>query len=188
MINTPYTLEFKFTKIPHPRPTCLSRHCALFYQHPRLVIVCITYRHQNEYFIVPWAYDRAQEPPTMTAPSNLVSLRITEDDLMMLDARVGLDGARNGSDVIREAIQQFLNGQPLVQGMDSVRIPLGHGDKKSLGILYELQGTTPEIATQEGLSLYIASATKALAQRNDQLEDLLADAKESTMRHKEYHE
>ncbi len=148
----------------------------------------MTYRNQNEYFIVPWAYDRAQEPPTMTAPSNLVSLRITEDDLMMLDARVGLDGARNRSDVIRQAIQQFLNGQPLVQGMDSVRIPLGHGDKKSLGILYELQGTTPEIAAQEGLSLYIASATKALAQRNDQLEDLLADAKESTMRHKEYHE
>ena len=64
----------------------------------------------------------------MTAPSNLVSLRITEEDMMMLDARVGLEGARNRSDVIRQAIQQFLNGQPLVQGMDSVRIPLGHGD------------------------------------------------------------
>ena len=74
---------------------------------------------------------------------------------MMLDARIGLDGARNRSDVIRQAIQQFLNGQPLVQGMDSIRIPLGHGDKRALGLLYELQGTTPEIAAQEGLSLYI---------------------------------
>ena len=99
----------------------------------------------------------------MTAPSNLVSLRITEEDMMMLDARIGLDGARNRSDVIRQAIQQFLNGQPLVQGMDSVRIPLGHGDKRALGLLYELQGTTPEIAAQEGLSLYIANAVKALS-------------------------
>ena len=124
----------------------------------------------------------------MTAPSNLVSLRITEEDLMMLDARVGLEGARNRSDVIRQAIQQFLNGQPLVQGMDSVRIPLGHGDKRSLGLLYELQGTTPEIAAQEGLSLYIANAVKANAAQKTQLEDLLASAKESTMRHEEYHE
>ena len=133
-------------------------------------------------------YEGAQEPPTMTAPSNLVSLRITEEDLMMLDARVGLEGARNRSDVIRQAIQQFLNGQPLVQGMDSVRIPLGHGDKRSLGLLYELQGTTPEIAAQEGLSLYIANAVKANAEQKKQLEDLLASAKESTMRHEEYHE
>ena len=124
----------------------------------------------------------------MTAPSNLVSLRITEEDLMMLDARVGLEGARNRSDVIRQAIQQFLNGQPLVQGMDSVRIPLGHGDKRSLGLLYELQGTTPEIAAQEGLSLNIANAVKANAEQKKQLEDLLASAKESTMRHEEYHE
>ena len=148
----------------------------------------MTYRNQNKYFIVPWAYDRAQEPPTMTAPSNLVSLRITEEDMMMLDARIGLDGARNRSDVIRQAIQQFLNGQPLVQGMDSIRIPLGHGDKRALGLLYELQGTTPEIAAQEGLSLYIANAVKASAEQNKQLEDLLATAKESTMRHEEYHE
>ena len=124
----------------------------------------------------------------MTAPSNLVSLRITVEDMAMLDARVGMDGARNRSDVIRQAIQQFLNGQPLVQGMDSVRIPLGHGDKRSLGFLYELQGTTPEIAAQEGLSLYIANAVKAHAEMNEQLEDLLATAKGSTMRREEYHE
>jgi len=124
----------------------------------------------------------------MTAPSNLVSLRITEEDMMMLDARIGLDGARNRSDVIRQAIQQFLNGQPLVQGMDSVRIPLGHGDKRALGLLYELQGTTPEIAAQEVLSLYIATAVKAHAEQNKTQEDLLASAKGSTMRHEEYHE
>ena len=124
----------------------------------------------------------------MAAPSNNISLRITDDEIALLDARVGIDGARSRSDVIRMAIQQFLQGQPLLPGMDSIRIPIGHGDKMLLGQLYELQGTTPEAAAQEGLSLYIASATKALAQRNDQLEDLLADAKESTMRHKEYHE
>ena len=71
-------------------------------------------------------------------------------------ARVGLDGARNRSDVIRlQLFSNILKGQPLLAGMDSVRIPLGHGDKMLLGQLYELQGTTPEAAAQEGLSLYI---------------------------------
>tara|TARA_B100001093_G_scaffold265270_1_gene253663 strand:- start:63674 stop:64048 length:375 start_codon:yes stop_codon:yes gene_type:complete len=124
----------------------------------------------------------------MAAPSNLVSLRITEEDLALLDARVGSDGSRNRSDVIRLAIQQFLSGQPLLPGMDSVRIPLGHGDKMLLGQLYELQGTTPEIAAQEGLSLYIERAVKARSEMTQQLDEILAQAKSSTMRREEYHE
>lgn len=59
----------------------------------------------------------------MANPSNLVSLRITEEEIALLEARVGIDGARTRSDVIRMAIQQFLKGQPLLPGMDSIRIP-----------------------------------------------------------------
>ena len=44
----------------------------------------------------------------MAAPSNNISLRITDDEIALLDARVGIDGARSRSDVIRMAIQQFL--------------------------------------------------------------------------------
>ena len=112
----------------------------------------------------------------MATPSNLVSLRITEDEIALLDARVGLDGARNRSDVIRAAIQQYLKGQPMLTGMDSVRIPIGHGDKMLLGQLYELQGTTPEAAAQEGLSLYIEQAIKSRSEMTQQLDELLAEA------------
>ena len=44
----------------------------------------------------------------MTQPTSAVSLRITEEDLALLDARIGMDGARNRSDVVRLAIQEFL--------------------------------------------------------------------------------
>ncbi|MBT5392244.1 MAG: ribbon-helix-helix protein, CopG family [Euryarchaeota archaeon] len=124
----------------------------------------------------------------MAAPSNNISLRITDDEIALLDARVGIDGARSRSDVIRMAIQQFLQGQPLLPGMDSIRIPIGHGDKMLLGQLYELQGTTPEAAAQEGLSLYIEHAIKARSELTQQLDDLLAEAKSSTIRREEYHE
>ena len=39
----------------------------------------------------------------MTQPTSAVSLRITEEDLARLDARIGMDGARNRSDVVRLA-------------------------------------------------------------------------------------
>ena len=124
----------------------------------------------------------------MANPSNLVSLRITEEEIALLEARVGIDGARNRSDVIRMAIHQFLKGQPLLPGMDSIRIPHGYGDKMLLGQLYELQGTTPEAAAQEGLSLYIEQAIKARSELTQQLDELLAEAKSSTIRREEYHE
>ena len=124
----------------------------------------------------------------MANPSNLVSLRITEEEIALLEARIGIDGARNRSDVIRMAIQQFLKGQPLLTGMDSIRIPLGYGDKMLLGQLYELQGTTPEAAAQEGLSLYIEQAIKARSELTQQLDELVAEARNSTIRREEYHE
>jgi Arc/MetJ-type ribon-helix-helix transcriptional regulator len=124
----------------------------------------------------------------MGKPSNLVSLRITEDDLNELEARVGLDGARNRSDVIRLAIQQFLQGQPLLPEMDTVRITIGRANKMHLGQLYELQGISPETACQEGLKLYIADAIKQQAELNEQFESALEVSRAVTIRSEEYHE
>ena len=124
----------------------------------------------------------------MNKPSNLVSLRITEDDLNELEARVGLDGARNRSDVIRLAIQQFLQGQPLLPEMDTVRITIGRANKMHLGQLYELQGISPETACQEGLKLYIANAIKQQAELNEIVESALEVSRAVTIRREEYHE
>jgi Arc/MetJ-type ribon-helix-helix transcriptional regulator len=124
----------------------------------------------------------------MSKPSNLVSLRITEDDLNELESRVGLDGARNRSDVIRLAIQQFLQGQPLLPEMDSVRIPIGRANKMHLGQLYELQGISPETACQEGLKLYIADAIKQQAELNEKFESALEVSRAATIRREEYRE
>ena len=45
----------------------------------------------------------------MTAPTQLVSLRLSEDDIARLEQRVGLDGTRSRSDVIRLAIKSLLD-------------------------------------------------------------------------------
>ena len=79
----------------------------------------------------------------MPAPSSLVSLRITDEEMALLDSRVGIDGSRNRSDVIRAAIRSFLEDQPLLPDMDTVTIPIGKSMKSRLGDLYEMHGISP---------------------------------------------
>jgi Arc/MetJ-type ribon-helix-helix transcriptional regulator len=122
----------------------------------------------------------------MTQPTTALSLRITDEDLALLDARVGMDGARNRSDVVRLAIQEFLHNQPLLADMKTIRIPLGRHDQAQLGKLYELQGVTAELAAQEGLKLYIERATAKLQPVAETLDLALEASRAETMRRSEY--
>ena len=122
----------------------------------------------------------------MTQPTSAVSLRITDEDLALLDARVGLDGARNRSDVVRLAIQEFLHNQPKLTGMKSIRIPLGRFDQAQLAKLYELQGITPEIAAQEGLTLFIERATAKMQAVASTLDSVVEASSAETLPHSEY--
>jgi hypothetical protein len=63
---------------------------------------------------------------------------------------------------------------------------LGRNDQLQLGKLYELQGTTPEIAAQEGLKLYIKKATAELQAVNDTLDLALEASRAETIRRSEY--
>ncbi len=124
----------------------------------------------------------------MTAPSTLVSLRITDEELALLDSRVGLDGARNRSDVIRAAIRVFLEGQPLLPEMDTITIPVGRSMKSRLGDLYELQGVSPEQAASQGLQDYVRRLIEEEAALNQTLAEGLAEARSKTIGRKEFTE
>lgn len=122
----------------------------------------------------------------MSQPTTAVSLRISDEDLALLDLRVGTAGARNRSDVVRMAIQEFLHNQPQIQDMQSVRIPVGRHDLSQLAKLYELRGVTLEQAAQEGLSLYIQKVTNEILASNNALDAVLDQAREETIRRSEY--
>ena len=123
----------------------------------------------------------------MVTPSSHISLRINEEDLMLLDAKIGQYGARNRSDVVRLAIQEYLRGQPLLPDMDIIKIPLGRSDKVKLEMLYELEGTSREQAALEGLKLYINQSISR-ADEIVKLEKALEESRALTLRSKEYQE
>ena len=123
----------------------------------------------------------------MVTPSSHISLRINEEDLMLLDAKIGQYGARNRSDVVRLAIQEYLRGQPRLPDMDIIKIPLGRSDKAKLEMLYELEGTGREQAALEGLKLYINQSISR-AHEIVKLEKALEESRALTIRSKEYQE
>ena len=106
---------------------------------------------------------------------------------MLLDGKIGQLGARNRSDVVRLAIQEYLRGQPRLPDMDTIKIPLGRRDKMNLEMLYELEGTSKEQAALEGLKLYIKQSVSR-AEETIQLEKALEESRSLTIRSKEYQE
>lgn len=124
----------------------------------------------------------------MNTPSTLVSLRITDEEVALLDSRVGLDGARNRSDVIRAAIRSFLQDQPLLPDMDTITIPVGRSMKARLGNLYELHGISHQQAASQGLQDYVRNIIKEEAQLNDILAEGLETARSKTVGRKEFTE
>jgi len=117
----------------------------------------------------------------MNAPSTAISMRITDDELALLDSRIGLDGARSRSDVIRTAIREFLTDQPLLADMDQVKVTIGRRMKLWLGQLYETQGITAQNAAQQGLQNHV----RALIEEEDVLsraiEASVDDARQKTI-------
>ena len=124
----------------------------------------------------------------MPAPSSLVSLRITDEEMALLDSRVGIDGSRNRSDVIRAAIRSFLEDQPLLPDMDTVTIPIGKSMKSRLGDLYEMHGISPEQAASQGMQNYVRELILEEEKLNQGLTDGLQEARVKTERRKEFTE
>lgn len=124
----------------------------------------------------------------MNTPSTLVSLRITDEEVALLDSRVGLDGARNRSDVIRAAIRSFLEDQPLLPDMDTITIPVGRSMKARLGDLYELHGISQQQAASQGLQDYVRNIIKEENKLNNILAEELETARSKTVGRKEFTE
>ena len=125
----------------------------------------------------------------MPAPSTSISMRLPDDVLAELDSRVGLDGMRNRSDVIRQATRSYVRQLPSLPSMDTVTIQLGSAVRTRLATLYELRGITAADAALQGLLNYIdAAIANELSEIDDKLQSRLQSKRAETLPSKEYTE
>jgi Arc/MetJ-type ribon-helix-helix transcriptional regulator len=87
-------------------------------------------------------------------PSQMTSLRIPEDHYAALGQRVGFDGMRNRSDVVRAAITLYLETAPSHADVRTVKFNIGTDTRNKLAHLYELEGISPAEVARLGLELY----------------------------------
>ncbi|MFL2493405.1 MAG: ribbon-helix-helix domain-containing protein [Candidatus Thalassarchaeum sp.] len=88
----------------------------------------------------------------------MVSLRIPEDHLLEIDHRVGFDGMRNRSDVIREAVRRYL-ASPLPSMGERVEVDLGPDLTARMRDFCKLHGEAPSSVLRQAARAHIAKAT-----------------------------
>ena len=111
----------------------------------------------------------------MAGVSPMVSLRIPEDYLLEIDQRVGFDGMRNRSDVIREAVRRHL-ASPLPSRGERVEVDLGPDLTARTQDFFRLRGETAASVLRQAAHEHIAKATlegdtvdQVLSMRMDEL-------------------
>ena len=118
--------------------------------------------------------------------SQMTSLRIPEDHLMLLDQRVGFDGMRNRSDVIRAAIHAYLESTPSHALVRTVTFQIGTETQKLLADLYELQGISPSEAARSGLELYMRQSLADAQTLSMLLDARVAELRDKTQPHEDH--
>jgi Arc/MetJ-type ribon-helix-helix transcriptional regulator len=117
--------------------------------------------------------------------SQMTSLRIPEEHLMLLDQRVGFDGMRNRSDVIRAAIHNYLDSTPSNADVRTVKFEIGRVTIERLELIYRLHGDDRSIVAKKALDEYIAKMSKP-DKITEALRERLETARDNTQSHEDH--
>ena len=98
----------------------------------------------------------------MPAPTALISIRLSEEQIMSLDQRVGTDGFRNRSDVVRESVRRFLATTDI--SSHTVELKIGADLSRTLNRFCALRGENLASVLQSGARMYMQ---KEIAASND---------------------
>ncbi len=118
-----------------------------------------------------------QEEPEVPGISPMVSLRIPEDHLLEIDHRVGYDGMRNRSDVIRQAVRRYLSSpMPMIGERVRIEVDLGPDLTVRMREFCKLHGESADTVLRQAAREHIRRATvgdatvdKILSMRMDEL-------------------
>ena len=122
----------------------------------------------------------------MVAPRNLISLRLSEEELAAIDQRIGLDGVRNRSDLLRKALATFLADAPELPGQEKVSVLLGATQREQLRILYQLTGDDANQILKIALQEYLIRTPERLEGLTEKLTSLAEESVKRTSPHRSY--
>ena len=113
----------------------------------------------------------------MSNPSQMVSVRFTEEEILEIERRVGFDGMRNRSDVIRRGVHKLLDETASGDSKARASIRVGKATRQQLEILEELTGMDVSSIAAQGISLFLEEQNKKIKASLDDGMSLLDEIK-----------
>lgn len=104
---------------------------------------------------------------TMATPSVMISFRLTEEEILEIDRRIGFDGMRNRTDVLRRSVHRFLDQTASPGEGRVITVEVGTSLNEELKVLEELRKITPEQAAIAGIGLYYEQVTAEIIARRE---------------------
>ena len=91
----------------------------------------------------------------MSGPSQMVSLRLTEEEILELDRRIGFDGMRNRSDVLRRGLHKLLEETASPDSGRRITIRVGTIVAQQLQVLERMAEIDASSAAGLGIALLL---------------------------------
>ena len=101
----------------------------------------------------------------MGSPSQMVSVRLTEEEIFEIERRVGFDGMRNRSDVIRRGLHKLLDETAAGNVGRRQTIRISEGVSQQLKILEQMLEIDASSAMALGIGLLLEQQTEKMDTR-----------------------
>ncbi|HHZ73902.1 MAG TPA: hypothetical protein EYN58_01735 [Candidatus Poseidoniales archaeon] len=101
----------------------------------------------------------------MGSPSQMVSVRLTEEEIFEIERRVGFDGMRNRSDVLRRGLHKLLDETATGNVGRRQTIRISEGVSQQLKILEQMLEMDASSAMALGIGLLLEQQTEKMDTR-----------------------
>ena len=101
----------------------------------------------------------------MGSPSQMVSVRLTEEEIFEIERRVGFDGMRNRSDVLRRGLDKLLDETAAGNVGRRQTIRISEGVSQQLKILEQMLEMDASSAMALGIGLLLEQQTEKMDTR-----------------------
>ncbi|RZD51771.1 MAG: hypothetical protein CXT67_08055 [Methanobacteriota archaeon] len=101
----------------------------------------------------------------MSNPSQMISVRLTEEEIFEIERRVGFDGMRNRSDVLRRGLHKLLDETATGNVGRRQTIRISEGVSQQLKILEQMLEMDASSAMALGIGLLLEQQTEKMDTR-----------------------
>ena len=101
----------------------------------------------------------------MSNPSQMISVRLTEEEILEIERRIGFDGMRNRSDVLRRGLHKLLDETATENVGRRQTIRISEGVSQQLKILEQMLEVDASSAMALGIGLLLEQQTEKMDTR-----------------------